>query len=133
MPGGADAVVDIAKLRDYCLNPRRPRGRHEARVFASRLGLVQTDAEFLRSQLLQAAQDADAREGDVDEHGKRYVIDSAPGSFVEANGSPGLRTSGSFAGRSAPVVESLAPGVYEVEFSDDAGRRTRLSHSAPTV
>ncbi len=27
MPGADKAVVDIAKLRDYCLNPLHPRGR----------------------------------------------------------------------------------------------------------
>jgi hypothetical protein len=29
------AVVDIAKLRDYCLNADHLRGRHKARVFAA--------------------------------------------------------------------------------------------------
>jgi hypothetical protein len=31
------------------------------------------------------------------------------------------------------VVESLAPGVYEVEFNDDSAKRTRLSHSAASL
>ena len=34
------AVVDPAKLRDYCLNPKHPRGRHKARVFAASLGMT---------------------------------------------------------------------------------------------
>jgi hypothetical protein len=55
LPGGADAVVDIAKLRDYCLSPVHPRGRHKARVFAAVLGLTQADADFLREELLSAA------------------------------------------------------------------------------
>jgi hypothetical protein len=38
LPGGGDAIVDIAKLRDYCLDSRHPRGRHKARVFAATLG-----------------------------------------------------------------------------------------------
>ena len=33
-------IVDLAKLRDYCLNEEHPRGRHKARVFRSRLGLT---------------------------------------------------------------------------------------------
>jgi hypothetical protein len=38
LPNGDQAVVDIAKLRDYCLNKDHLRGRHKARVFAAVLG-----------------------------------------------------------------------------------------------
>jgi hypothetical protein len=38
LPNAAQALVDLAKLRDYCLNPAHPRGRHKARVFATALG-----------------------------------------------------------------------------------------------
>jgi hypothetical protein len=31
LPNPKRAVVDIAKLRDYILNPEHPRGRHKAR------------------------------------------------------------------------------------------------------
>jgi hypothetical protein len=44
LPNPDDAVVDIRKLRDYCLNPAHPRGRNKARVFASVLGLTASDA-----------------------------------------------------------------------------------------
>jgi len=50
LPGGDNAIVDIAKLRDYCLDPQHPRGRHKPRVFAATLGLAQTDGEFLRER-----------------------------------------------------------------------------------
>src|SRR5580698_6521766 len=36
LPGGVKAIVDISKLRDYCLDPHPPRGRHKALVFLSR-------------------------------------------------------------------------------------------------
>jgi hypothetical protein len=75
LPGGENAVVDINKLRDYCLNPLHSRGRHKARVFASTLGLTQADAEFLRMELLRAAHDGEAMKGEVDEYGERYTID----------------------------------------------------------
>ena len=75
LPGGEQAVVEIAKLRDYCLNPSHPRGRHKARIFAAVLGFAQTDAEFLRLELLRAAREATATEGDSDEHGERYIVD----------------------------------------------------------
>ena len=75
LPGGDNAIVDIAKLRDYCLDPQHPRGRHKARVFAATLGLAQTDAEFLREALLRAAREADARVGESDEYGDRCTVD----------------------------------------------------------
>ena len=75
LPGAERAVVDIAKLQEYCLNPQHPRGRHKARVFVSALNLHQADVEFLRSQLLDAARLTDVMVGDADEYGQRYVID----------------------------------------------------------
>lgn len=69
------AVVDVSKLRDYCLNPNRPTGRHKARVFASALGLTQDDADLLREALLFAALESDAKEGERDDYGMRYVLD----------------------------------------------------------
>ena len=60
LPAGERALVDIAKLRDYCLNPAHPRGRHKARVFASTLGLTPADAKFLCEELLRAAREGSA-------------------------------------------------------------------------
>ena len=48
LPNADQAVVDIAKLRDYCLNPLHPVGKHKARVFRSALGFTIDDAERLR-------------------------------------------------------------------------------------
>ena len=75
LPGGEHAVVEIVKLRDYCLNPSHPRGRHKARVFAAALSLGQSDAELLRKELLRAAREADATEGDADRYGERSILD----------------------------------------------------------
>lgn len=75
LPGADNAIVDIAKLRNYCLNPYHPRGRHKARVFAAALGLTQADAETLRDALLAAAQGGDAVLGNSDDYGNRYTID----------------------------------------------------------
>ena len=54
LPNGDRAVVDIAKLTDYCLNPQHEDGKHKARVFASALGLGREDAEWnsLRDRLV---------------------------------------------------------------------------------
>jgi hypothetical protein len=75
LPGGDNAIVDIAKLRDYCLDPQHPRGRHKARVFAATLGLAQTDAEFLREALRRAVREGDALVGESDEYGDRFTVD----------------------------------------------------------
>jgi hypothetical protein len=75
LPGGNDAIVEITKVRDYCLDPHHPRGRHKARVFLSVLGLGQADAEVLRTVLLEAARNGDAVAGRSDDYGDRYTID----------------------------------------------------------
>ena len=49
------AIVDIEKLRDYCLNPQHPRGRHKARVFSSILGITGQESDILREALIRAA------------------------------------------------------------------------------
>jgi hypothetical protein len=75
LPHGEQAVVDLVKLRDYCLNSTHPRGRHKARVFAAVLGLTAADADHVRTALLQAALTEDAISTEQDEFGQRYVID----------------------------------------------------------
>jgi hypothetical protein len=84
-------VVEIAKLRDYCLSDTHPRGRHKARVFRSRLGLTAGDAEWLRRSLLAAARDGQDRllPTDGDERGQRYVLDLA---LTTAGGSAIVRS-----------------------------------------
>lgn len=77
LPNADRAVVDIEKLRTYCLSPGHVRGRHKAKVFASRLGLSAVDAEYLRGVLLAAAKDQDAQVMEEDRYGKRYLIDFA--------------------------------------------------------
>jgi hypothetical protein len=76
LPGGDRAMVELAKLTDYCLDETHPRGRHKARVFAARLGLGRSDAALLRAELLRAAANStDAAEGAVDGFGRRFTLD----------------------------------------------------------
>ena len=75
LPNGERAVVDIAKLRDYCLSLDHPRGRHKARVFAAALGLTADHAEALQDALLEAARTEEASATDLDDYGQRYVVD----------------------------------------------------------
>lgn len=75
LPGGEQAIIDIRKIRDYCLSEKHPRGRHKARVFAAKLGITASDSELLKAALQQAASTADAVPGVADEYGSRYIID----------------------------------------------------------
>ena len=70
LPNGAKAIVDLRKLRDYCLNPDNPRGSNKARAFAAALGLKAADAEELRSVLFNAAIKGNATLGELDLYGQ---------------------------------------------------------------
>lgn len=75
LPNAGRAFVEIQKLRDYCLNPLHPRGRHKARVFTRKLGVSAAETELLRAALLAAAREMDASLTREDDHGVRYVVD----------------------------------------------------------
>lgn len=75
LPNGERAVVDVAKLRDYCLNPKHEDGKHKARVFAAALGLGRADAGWLREQLLKAAASGSCVMVSESRFGTLYVLD----------------------------------------------------------
>src|SRR2546421_1101903 len=75
LPNAENAFVDIAKLRDYCLNPNHPKGKHKARVFQEKLGYGRGDAELLHQLILQAILTEDATEQEPTEYGRRFVVD----------------------------------------------------------
>jgi hypothetical protein len=75
LPHGDCAIVDVRKLRDYCLNPDHPRGSRKARVFRSALGMTKADTQVLRQKLLQVAASEQAKVGEMDRYGQRYTID----------------------------------------------------------
>ena len=60
LPRGDQAVIDIRKLEDYCLDAFHPKGRHKALVFQNVLGLTRDDAFLLRDILLHAAANEEA-------------------------------------------------------------------------
>ena len=55
LPNPERAIVDIVKLREYCLSLQHEHGKHKARVFASALGVTDANAAWLRERLLEAA------------------------------------------------------------------------------
>jgi hypothetical protein len=75
LPSAENAVLDIEKLRDYCLNPNHAEGKHKARVFFDKLGIRQNDAEDLRQAILEGILLADAIEQEPSPFGRRFVVD----------------------------------------------------------
>ena len=75
LPNPARAVVEIEKLRDYCLSSSHPRGRHKARVFVTALGITADDAEELKRAILSAVTIEEATSTESDEYGQRFVVD----------------------------------------------------------
>jgi hypothetical protein len=75
IPYAERAIVDIRKLRDYCLNPLHDEGKHKARLFAAAFGMTAIDAEELRDILLEVVKTHDAQLGRHDEYGQRYTLE----------------------------------------------------------
>jgi len=75
IPSADKAIVDIRKLRDYCLDADHDDGKHKARLFSSILGMTAGDAEALRKILLEVVKVEPGRLGRQDRFGQRYVLD----------------------------------------------------------
>jgi hypothetical protein len=75
LPNAELAIVEIAKLRDYSLDPTHEEGKHKARVFAAALGLGADDADWLRGRLFEAALRDECVAGRKTPHGQRYILD----------------------------------------------------------
>jgi hypothetical protein len=75
LPYAENAVVDIRKLRDYCLNPEHRDGKHKARLFVATLGMTADNAEELRQILLDIIKNHEVKLGRQDEFGQRYTLD----------------------------------------------------------
>ena len=69
------AVIDIRKLKDYCLSKSHPRGRHKVKVFERAISFDAKDTDKLKSLLLSAINNSDAKFLFQDKFGERYQID----------------------------------------------------------
>jgi hypothetical protein len=78
IPHAENAVVDLRKLRNYCLNLEHETGKHKAVLFKTILGMTAKDAEELREILLEIVKTNDAQPGRRDRYGQRYRIDFQP-------------------------------------------------------
>lgn len=74
VPDAEHAVVDIRKLRDYCLNSTHEHGKHKARLFLAALGITAIDAQELRNILLEAVKTHDAELGRRDVYGVNAIM-----------------------------------------------------------
>ncbi|WP_009634274.1 DUF6883 domain-containing protein [Synechocystis sp. PCC 7509] len=75
IPNAENAIVDIRKLRDYCLNLEHDEGKHKALLFLTIFGMTANDAENLRQILLEVIKTHEAKLGRQDEFGQRYTLD----------------------------------------------------------
>ena len=75
LPNAGKAIIDVAKIRDYCLNPDHPAGKHKARVFLATLGITRNDAEELRRKIFETVGSADAVEQNPSPYGRRFAVD----------------------------------------------------------
>ena len=75
LPNSQDAVIEIVKLRGYCLNAVHPRGRHKSRVFREAIGLTVDDAEWLQQKLLEGVQNQPVEKQETDSFGSRWRVD----------------------------------------------------------
>ncbi|MGH9563080.1 MAG: DUF6883 domain-containing protein [Terracidiphilus sp.] len=75
LPNGDTAIIDLRKLRNYCLSMDHPRGRHKAYVFGQVLRLTASESEILQGALNEAASKENASPGASDKYGDRYIID----------------------------------------------------------
>ena len=75
LPGAENAIIDIEKLREYCLNPNHPRGKHKAHVFEKALGYTQDDAEELRTRIKDLLPMSPCEIGKKDQYGQRYKVE----------------------------------------------------------
>ena len=75
IPNAENAVVELRKLKDYCLNTEHRTGKHKARLFLSMLGMSAKDASRLQEILLAAVKSHEAKLGLCDAFKQRYTID----------------------------------------------------------
>jgi hypothetical protein len=75
LPNADRAVIDIAKLRDYSLNPDHSKGKHKARLFLNKLEIGTNDAELLQRAIFEAILIAEAKEQKPTAYGRRFVVD----------------------------------------------------------
>ncbi|HKK19440.1 MAG TPA: hypothetical protein VJ952_12255 [Opitutales bacterium] len=74
-PYSESAFIDPAKLRDYCLNPEHPRGKHKAKVFEAKLGIQRQDWHQLLEAIKAGLSNGSCIKEREDTYGQRFNVD----------------------------------------------------------
>ncbi|MGH7175937.1 MAG: DUF6883 domain-containing protein [Tepidisphaeraceae bacterium] len=74
LPRGDRARVDDRKLLQYILSPTHAHGRTHVLLFEQLLGINLSNADVLRSALLQAARSGDATLAEASNFGTKFEI-----------------------------------------------------------
>ena len=82
LPNADKAIIDSKKIKEYCLNPEHPRGKHKAKIFQSSLDFTSEDTAELIYEITKNLPELECRQGQVDEYGQRYMVDIE----IERNG-----------------------------------------------
>jgi hypothetical protein len=137
LPNAERAVVDVRKLREYCLNAEHPRGQHKARVFKSAVRWTAVCARLCRAR---RGWDGDSPKF-VDPSFRRelpalhLVLCSVAGRIIMNKEicvldvvalTEDISDRGLLRGQVGTVVEALGSGVFEVEFVDNDDRTYAL-------
>ncbi len=75
LPFANNAIVDINKLKNYCLSKEHPVGKHKALVFETTIGITSIDAENFRVFILGEIINANAELMSEDNFGTRFFVD----------------------------------------------------------
>ena len=75
LPNFEKAIIDIEKLRDYCLSFEHPVGKHKALMFKKKLNFSFADSYKLKDEIADAVSKNEAHETFSDEYGKRFFVD----------------------------------------------------------
>lgn len=73
LPHYERAVIAIAKIEDYVLNPEHGDGKHKARVFKSMLGIERRHASTLSELIRTSLSTAPAERVEDTEYGSRWT------------------------------------------------------------
>lgn len=73
LPNAEQAIIDVAKLRDYLLSESHPVGRFKS-AFFSALGYTPERCGELESALRELAETGEAQPDDVTEYGSKYRV-----------------------------------------------------------
>ncbi len=77
MPNAIEAIVDLRRFTECCLNPDHSRDKHKAGTFQSVPHICRADATRLRDKILELALTDYYICGESGFYGTRYTVDLA--------------------------------------------------------